>query len=217
MFKTTLTAAAVALSVALPAVAQTLPAPPQPWWEKGVRSDLTDEQIKSACRLSAAGIFPNLLDAWDNEMRSRTYQNCLSWQQRGPQRANQPQRPPVAKPQQSDVPPEELDKFIAGGSCAVMRSGVGSDLGPAMPIICNSPRLKELNDAADVLAIRLILAHRDPPDSPYTTADIGKICGTTSSPQVEDCYARLLQINYAAIRQWQVSHLRARQVKSAPR
>jgi hypothetical protein len=97
MLKTTLAAAAVALSVTLPAAAQTLPETPQPWWEKGVRSDLSDEQVKSACRLSAAGIYPNLLDAWDNEMRSRMYQNCLSWQQVPRQASHTAASPPVVE------------------------------------------------------------------------------------------------------------------------
>jgi hypothetical protein len=129
MFKTALAAAAVALSVALPVVAQTLPEPPQPWWEKGVHSDLTDEQIKSACRLSAANFFPNLLDAWDNEMRSRTYQNCLSWQQRFRQ-AVQPQRPAVT----SRMPtPAEIDKMSDEEIVAGIASGSRLSLPPTPP------------------------------------------------------------------------------------
>jgi hypothetical protein len=60
MLRTTLAAAALAAAIAGPAAAQSNP------------------QLETRCRLGAAAAFPNMLDAFENEMRALVYRNCLA-------------------------------------------------------------------------------------------------------------------------------------------
>jgi hypothetical protein len=133
--KTLIPAAAIALSVALPAVAQT---------------NFTDDEIKSHCRLSAAVVFPDERNAFDNEMRARLYQRCLA----ADRRRQEDDAPFTEWLTGRKAQPVEPPTWKHGSYCEQLNAhhvkyGV-ADWAAADPVqhtICYSPRLTKLHEA----------------------------------------------------------------------
>jgi hypothetical protein len=80
MFRSFCAAAVLAaIAFAAPAEAQNAP---QLWWRSAQHPELDSDAIRSQCRLSAAILWPDTADAFDNEMRGRTYVECVTAQGR---------------------------------------------------------------------------------------------------------------------------------------
>jgi hypothetical protein len=66
---------------------------------------------KDYCRLASANVWPNILDAFENEMRSRTYQACMA----GHPLMQNPAQSPPSQPADSPAVQACVDANIPDG------------------------------------------------------------------------------------------------------
>jgi hypothetical protein len=178
----------------MPATPPATPTAPALWWDTP-HPELDSDTIRYYCRVGAAALFPNLLDAYENELRMKTYADCVTAQGR-----------PLAPPQHGvDGLVSSHTRDLAMRELCTPSPGSPAKTASAA-IICNSAvllqlvrddfdlvdRLQSVLSASDFSA-SMANARKDP--------GLEATCGVIATPAVEACYAEHLRVRGEWLRQ----------------